>query len=227
MTEVSVLIPWRSDGAHRERSFDWARRRWETLLPGAELVVCDDPNEPFSRGHARNLAFEQSSGEVVVVADADTTVGSAATLAKAIEMAAAGEWVLPYETYFNATEEHTQELLRLAPGDELHEPVTWEFRLTDSISGALVMPREAFRTVGGYDERFIGWGYEDRAFAIALDTLWKPCVRLPGHVLHLWHPVGPSEAFGSPFIQQNQALHIRYQRAAGNRAALLALRPLP
>src|ERR1035437_8821162 len=51
-----------------------------------------------------------------------------------------------------------------------------------------IMPREAFITVGGMDERFRGWGGEDQAFLLALNILWGPYRNSPNNVYHLWHP---------------------------------------
>ena len=53
--------------------------------------------------------------------------------------------------------------------------------------GLLVITHEAWDTVGGFDESFIGWGYEDSAMTMSLMRagLWE---RLPGECWHLWHP---------------------------------------
>jgi hypothetical protein len=223
MTDVSILIPWRTDKGHRERIFNWTEPRWLDLLPDAELVVASDNGQPFNRARARNNAFANCFGDVLVIADADTTVPSSDQLTRAIDLAESGEWVLPYDVYYNLCREDTEELLRNRPTIPLSEPERWEFRLLTAESGVLVLPREAFVAVGGYDERFVGWGFEDRAFALALSALWRPPVRLPGYVVHLWHPVGLDEAFNSPTIHDNQARWLRYERATGNRELMAAL----
>jgi hypothetical protein len=43
-------------------------------------------------------------------------------------------------------------------------------------------------TVGGFDEEFRGWGYEDTAFAAAAETFGVASIRMPGEVWHFWHP---------------------------------------
>jgi len=50
-------------------------------------------------------------------------------------------------------------------------------------------PREAFDALGGWDERFCGWGGEDHAMMRAMDTVYWPHKTLPGSVLHIWHPM--------------------------------------
>lgn len=223
MTDVSILIPWRKGDTQRESILRWTQLRWLELLPQAELVVAGHDGEPFSRSRARNNAFANSFGDLLVLADADTVVPDRQAIDDAIEAAEAGHWVLPYETYYNATQVDTALLLDRRPSLDIAEPARWEFRLGDSISGVIVLPRAAYEAVGGYDESFVGWGFEDRAFADALNTLWGPCQRLPGYVVHLWHPVGPAEAFGNPFIRDNQSRWLQYRRATGNPAAMREL----
>jgi predicted glycosyltransferase involved in capsule biosynthesis len=41
--------------------------------------------------------------------------------------------------------------------------------------------------VGGFDERFVGWGHEDSSLNIQL-LLKADWDRIPGEAHHLWHP---------------------------------------
>lgn len=51
------------------------------------------------------------------------------------------------------------------------------------------MPREAFECVGGWDERFRGWGCEDHAAMRATCTLYWKHKTFPAQFLHVWHPM--------------------------------------
>jgi len=53
--------------------------------------------------------------------------------------------------------------------------------------GLDVVTREAFDAVGGFDERYKGWGYEDSEFHVQL-VVKRRWDRLPGECWHLWHP---------------------------------------
>jgi len=52
--------------------------------------------------------------------------------------------------------------------------------------GLDVVTREAWDAVGGMDERYVGWGYEDSQFHVDLiaNRCWD---RLPGEAFHLYH----------------------------------------
>jgi predicted glycosyltransferase involved in capsule biosynthesis len=76
--------------------------------------------------------------------------------------------------------------------------------------------------VGGFDERFRGWGWEDRAFFIACDTLCGHD-RISGPVRHLWHPRSPEKNPDSSEYQAGRALCRRYKRAHRDRQAIQGL----
>ncbi len=224
MTDVSVLIPWRTDEGQRALACEWNCWRWREFLPTAEILTRNSPGEPFNRSAARNRAFADSVGDIVVLADADTAMPGRQELVMAIEwVRQTGQWCLPYDIYFNLSESDTERILASAPETYLGVPDTWEFRLDDAVSGVMVLTREAFLTAGGYDETFDGWGFEDRAFVLALETLCGPGKRMPNHLLHLWHPVGPTDAFANPAIHENQKRWLRYMKASGNQRAMSEL----
>lgn len=216
-----MLIPYRSDKGHRDRIFEWLLDRYNVLLPDAQICIGEDPQEPFNRARARNNAFSQATSDTLLVADADTVFNPDPIMRAVWSVFSRRTWILPYDTYYNVTMDDTFEILKSDPAGSLPRPDRWDHRLTTAVSGLLVLSREAFEKVGGYDERFEGWGYEDNAFQLALDTLYTPHERFFGeYCLHLWHPVAPDGAFNSPTIQQSRARFCQYRNAAGNPRAM-------
>lgn len=219
---ASILIPWRSDDGHRERVLEWILRRYAVLYPEAQVVLGTNDEEPFNRGAARNDAAARADHDVFVIADADTICAEAGALPWAVEAVDAGlaPWVIPYaeEQYYNLSAGATESLLhmdpdvRLAPNPRLAS--AWEHKIT-SWAGMLVMTRAAFEAVGGYDERFHGWGYEDNAFRHAMDTIVGLHKRLEGSAWHLWHPIAEGTNFDQPHIVENRRLYRRYCDATG------------
>lgn len=222
MTSISVIIPWLTDDGHRDRLLDWVLRRYAAILPDAQVVLGENKDWPFNRGAARNDAAARADHDVFLIADADTTFPDVGCIRWAAEAVRSGlaPWVIPYaeNRYYNLTRGATEHLLSMAPDIEMAEDprneAAWDHKIT-SWAGLLVMTREAFETVGGYDERFLGWGYEDNAFRLAMDTLVGAHRRLNSSCVHLWHPTHPESNFEQPHIQQNRALFTRYERASG------------
>lgn len=228
--KISVLVPYSPAGAERERSWSWIRQRWEQALPQAEIILGSPDDVPgpglFSRANAINRAAAQASGEVFVIADADTAFVSECVYEAAfLACLAPRRWVLP-DRYVRLSEAASDAWLASAPSSP--PPDDWEDGIEEewpaNVSGIVVVPRNAFLTVRGFDERFTGWGCEDEAFACALSVLWTPPLRLVGHAAwHLWHPRPPEHSVEQPAYQANRALANRYRLAMGRPSSMKRL----
>ncbi len=103
-----------------------------------------------------------------------------------------------------------------AKTDWVGEAVSW--------SGLVMVPREGFEAVRGYDERISWWGADDCAFALTMNALWGDCARLPGAAFHLWHPAPLDQTYGHQEHRRQQALVDRYIAAAGDPDAISRVR---
>ena len=225
---TSIVVPWRPDGGQRDRLWAWCRRWWESELPGAEIVECDSGDELFTRGRSLNIGAQKATGDLLILADADTVVSD---VHAAIDLVDNG-WVIAYEAnrYYRLTEEETERWLKWAPGFIEEPPRPDDLRMyrneygpLTSWSGVLVMRRSSFATAGGFDPRFVGWGHEDFGFMEAMNTLVSPVWRSPGFAVQLWHFHDETQRFGQPNEPANRELVNRYGAASGNREAMLAL----
>lgn len=202
---VSLLIPFATVDPRRQQIFDWVLARWHALFPEWEIVIGEDDPEDFNRSRARNNAFEQSTGDLIVISDADTAT-TASNIQRAVDLIQGLQrpWAIAHDIYYSLTEDFTNRVLAADPGIDLDDLGPWKsnWRMMDkSEAGVLVMPREAYEAVGGYDERFKGWGYEDNAFCHKLNRMWGQYARTQGPMLHLWHD--PGLAFDQPDIGHN------------------------
>lgn len=218
--KLSVLIPWdpRTKCKYRLNAFEWLLRRYEETLYPTEVCIGTNTDEPFNRSKARNSAFAKSTGDYLLIADADTMFDTAQVYMGVERVRAADTWVLPYMYYYNLAQHQSEQVVAADPWMSTGElglpPTEYEHKILDSPAGLLVMKREHFEAVGGYDERFEGWGYEDNAFRMALNVLVGNSMRLPGFdCYHLWHPVSTTEGFESPTIGHNRGLFRRYEKA--------------
>lgn len=205
MTSVSVLVPFQPDprptawsptirdGASRQVIFHWVRERWEALYPDFEFVTVGSDTREMNRSAARNECFRRSSGDVVVIADADVVFhcGQVDDALRLIDEEGY-RWVIGFDRYEQLTGPDTRMVLERDPVDDIARPDKPRWSTDQGNAGLLVMTREAFVVVNGYDERFTAYGYEDWAIANALHTVVHPLVTVPGYVLHLRHPVSPN-----------------------------------
>jgi hypothetical protein len=207
---VSILIPARCvDKDQRLINLQWIKKYWHAQLPGAEVIVGEDwrSDLPFSKSVAVNDAAWRSEGDVLVITDTDIYIDTNEVMecVKRIRHARARGhrlWFIPYRQFYRLTKEASARVLRSDPKYpyQFSVPPDTEDILDTSGSGdpahghwfgagIQILPREAFECVGGWDERFRGWGGEDHSIMMATDTLYWPHKTLSGQALHLWHPM--------------------------------------
>ncbi|MGW9626546.1 hypothetical protein [Microbacterium sp. NPDC055521] len=214
---VRIVIPWRPAPSRLdayERVIAWYRE----MLPHVPLETVDTGDVPFVLAACRNTAMRNADvDEVVVVGDADT-IPEREPLIAAIRAAADSPFVhLPYDEYRwlgrTGSADH-------AAGVPLAD-CTVEQYVDSACSGVYVATPRTWRSHGGQDEGFRGWGFEDAAWFLAHSTiLGAPPVRHPGRVYALHH-VGEVRA-GAAY-DANAARMQRYRAAAGDPSAMARL----
>jgi hypothetical protein len=141
-------------------------------------IYFSDPEGPiFSRARAINRAavraFENGH-EVVVINDADTLFQAQSLETAVARTMADKKSRLPYDQY-----------LLMDQGDTNRYVATREVGgmvYDGACSGVLVIHRDTWSELGGFDERYIGWGAEDVEFAIR-----HQFERVPGKCWGMWH----------------------------------------
>lgn len=154
----------------------WAHRRWRGL------------NEEASK----RLLADAGYADSIMPGGFEGWDGGAAARATAIErglasVRKAGGHVAAGKGDQLCASAIADELLTVRPDmlDSVVEktnPLSW--------SCCIAIPRKAWDLLGGFDERFRGWGFEDMAFQSAACAL-AGAERVEGDVFHLWHPRTP------------------------------------
>jgi GT2 family glycosyltransferase len=176
----------------------------------------------------------QGEGDIIVFIDADSIPNPDALMYSIDHVVRCKKWMYPFSTYYNLTEAGSKDFMDSPPW------VTWrpedgyeyEYVFPDpvfpgdrpaAVGGSMVIHRDAWKEVRGYDERFKGWGGEDRAMSMALMTLIGEGPRYPAPIYHLWHPAPEAERFDHPNWKSNQELLERYQAVYQGRVSMRAL----
>lgn len=209
---ISLLVPFHcpEKGNQRAKNWRWLKKYWSAVLPGAEIVMGEDmvskkkPSVPFSKSCAVNNAASKATGDIFVIVDADGYIHQNSILACAIKIRRARQrgqslWFIPYRQFYRLTKQSSQKVLNSRPDKPYRFPTPPKSEDIQNDSGSQyghwwgagiqIMPKEAFTLVGGWDERFRGWGGEDHAAMEAMDTLYWKHKTLPGKHLHIWHPM--------------------------------------
>ena len=209
---VSILVPFqcREHAVQRAENWMWLKKYWQAHFPWAQIVIGEDRvsnrnlDLPFSKSAAVNDAVKKATGDIFVIVDADGFL-AAKSVEHCVEKIREDRdkgfklWFIPYRQFYRLTPVASKELIESDPECPYEIPTPPPPIDIQNVSGSghghwwgagiQIMPREAFEEVGGWDERFRGWGGEDHAAMRAMDTLYWPHKTLPGQFLHIWHPM--------------------------------------
>lgn len=183
--------PYVRGQSSRRTIHDWVVDRYAALWPDAPIVESDSCTEQFNRSQARNFAVGEAFcvADVVLVADADVIPTPTATneaLRQIDRHPDRIKWATPYTRYQKAGRGATRRILNGEDPDGIPAPL-FGWQTITGTAGLMLVTREAWETVGGYDETFTGWGWEDWAVVTALETLVHGVTRTPGVCVHLEH----------------------------------------
>lgn len=174
---AAVCVPWRGGDASREDA--WSRVKGNGFAYPV-FTGDSDPSKPFNRAAARNAAAAAAGDvDVYVFNDADHALSRSGVRVAAMLAHEDGYGVHPY----------TQVVV-----EDLTDGRQWPSHFDRTrTSGNIAVARTLFEAVGGWDERFEGWGYEDIAFARLVVWFGGRLGYVPGPALVYDHHRLPEE----------------------------------
>lgn len=184
---VVVLVPYRPSTPERVAAFSKVRTHMQHVLPDAPLHAVDDGGSPFSRAGSINHGVRNHQADIYVVPDADV-LAPAAQIREAVNLAAEPGVVQPFDEYLYLTRDQSE---AIDPPDLPESPeVAWDTRPTVKVPlvGAFnVFSHRTWEATGGLLQ-LRGWGCQDLCWDAMCATFVAPMRRVPGPLLHLWHP---------------------------------------
>lgn len=235
MTDV-ILVPRRDDGGFRDELYhSFVKPWWEREQSHMPIVEGYHTEGLFNRSAAINRAAALAGDwDVAVIIDADVICSPDRVKEACFLAAQTGSMVLPHTVRYDLTPIASEDV-RHGGFDPLH--IDWTKvrkprRLVahtysvenghPSVSSVVVISRRQWDEIGGFDEAFRGWGFEDTAFAAAAET-FGGIIRIEGVVWHLWHPTAREGKRGTATHALNSTRGQLYRAAIGDAAKIRAL----
>lgn len=215
--KVVILVPRRDDGGWRDQLWAFCIAKWRTDFPEWTIVEGHHTAEEglFNRSKAINRAAENEhvrDWDVALIIDSDT-ISDPPAVREAVEYAFRTNVLTVAHNARKMMSERATKQFMTNPTVAIRRHMI-EKTYYDSVSCAVAVSRQTWDLVGGFDERFIGWGFEDTAFRIAAETLTDSSMHVvQSDCYHLWHKSSPEASHFAPSFARNNALKARYEQA--------------
>lgn len=218
-TRVTLVIASRDMGCHHRRlALDYTLNYWASIMPYRQpwqlIVEPGRDDASFTRASALNTAIRKAAGDIIIQSDPDSVLATKTQIVEALRLAALADGlVVPHDMYLYLTEEATEYVYRGRPLDAVL-PSDCHDVGRDGAGNVTVFSRATWARSGGFDERFGLWGGDDAAFRYATEAFCGPVRRVPGNMIHLWHPRLPQSQPGHPGYVEQFAILAEYRDAA-------------
>ena len=213
---ISYIIGFRQSNAERKVALVFVLKKLRQFFPNLEIIVVEQDSSPilslpdhlniqhifipngglYNRCWAFNVGVQHSQKSAFAFADADIflTKEDYLTCFDALR-------------YFEAVTPNRTEAINvhiLGKNGDNYEAL--DIRPLFTFAGGLVLlTKEAFLKIGGWDERFEGWGCEDEAISHVLyDTLKTQTLYLP--LYHIDHPRNSADGNEQAHYLENRHL---------------------
>jgi hypothetical protein len=214
--KLGIVIPLRLS-PERERPFSYVYNWLINEFVDIPIYVSNSVGEIFNVSEARNrgcLDAINDGVDILMVIDADTFIVNKAEVDKAFELAKAGIASMT-KGYVRLSEQETEDIIA---GGEIKDDGYREVVLKNTPGGMWVLPVEVFKTMNGWDERFVGWGWEDNSLLRAYKALYgKKIHRINTIALSFYHS---QRNFTVDSYLKNEEKYLKYKKILSRKEML-------
>jgi len=162
-----LVIPWKPTPSRKkplQAVLDW----YQTNLPDIEVIFANASDDMWLPSASRNLGVkraQEARADVIIMNDADT-IPEISSLLDSINAANNDNLIhLPYLNAKYLTEKSSEQYYN---NEKLIEDCLHTLHTFPNVNGGIwVFKPETWWEIGGMDEHFKQWGYEDKALEIA------------------------------------------------------------
>jgi len=185
----SIIFPYKYRDSHCEKILNWNIEYYKGNIDNTEIVIGEDNSELFSRSKAINNGVSKAKYDNLIIVDIDIIIQSD-IIKKAFDALNQYSYIIPYNIIHKIDYISTLNIINsnnyTFPHDYTIEKIHSHH---DSLyaGGIQCIKKNVFCNIGGYDERFQGWGAEDYAFCIKVQEKHGSGHTLNNIIVHLWH----------------------------------------
>jgi len=213
---ITFIIAYKQDTEERAVNLEYCIQYYNQLIPGCEIIIKESLDRNFNKCKLYNEGALQARHNTLCFLDSDVFV-SEYSIQKSIELADCNNVVIGYNgvaIYLSykaksalAGDLTYKNMLKLLP--EKYTPVQsdknemFEVGNLKAVGGCLVMSKDCFKDVNGFNPNFINWGYEDNEIVTRSHKLKKNVIMVNVEDPYLFHL--PHHA-----VEEDKSIHDHY-----------------
>jgi predicted glycosyltransferase involved in capsule biosynthesis len=240
MSDLSIIIPFRATDEFRLANLRKVVDFLKLQLPQADFVIFEQDTQTkleaqlplsnsclhlyadggaFNKSKLINLAVQRAASDILLISDADIVVSHEGLHRSIDAVRKELHFVRPFENLVDLDLEQSQAFLRekSLPTEVGKAKQSNRRQYGEALclaGGVFVIRKSTYLELGGFDERFLGWGGEDNAFSeLVTHQVSKSAVLKDGVAWHLWHP--REDTRQSAHYQRNRELLKEYALLRG------------
>lgn len=228
-----ILAPRRSGLADRDKLWAFCKKHWQTNHPDWDVYEGHHWDGPFNRAKAINDAADAADRvapwDVAVIIDCDSLVDPHQAR-HMVEMAIDTNALVIYSRERWMLNRQGSQRIVMGAASDWDRFVRIRYGTPDDptgpqVSACIAVSKNLWQRVGGFDEVIRGYGWEDRVFRWACETISGQDALFAGPkpVWHLHHEPDPTNQPDSHLKRANEARHDRYRDLKGQFNATMEL----
>ncbi len=232
LPSTSMIVTIRVTSAARSRNLcqvlDWYRQMpdWELIVVEQDASPQLDSTDwhhtlkrlyvvnggPFNKGWGFNVGVRAARSDLLFFCDADLLLAHSALKTAMSLCSRRALAVKPFDQLIDLNLSDTEAILCQASEPDFERqdasPRRGERESLCFCGGAFFMRRNLHQALGGFDERYLGWGAEDDAMTLRMQRQTQELAVLQGRAaVHLWHERGELSTFGNPHYPNNLRMY--------------------
>lgn len=190
--DIGIVIPWRTSPS-RELGFSYAQAWLDSDFNGISRYFGDSYAESFNRSEARNNGCKKAIADgktILIVIDADVLLPSNKVAQSVSEVLSRDVVSKPFSRVetISPVDNDAYETIRLQVDTEREStPLPQNPNNSDDPGSCWVLTSKVYKELGGWDERFTTWGFEDDAFNLKATKLYGHVHYVKGLCFKLEH----------------------------------------
>jgi len=199
MKDISIILPYRPDNGYHDKNFKYVYKLLKSHYPDSEMIIGKNEcgGTLFNRSNAVNNGVTESSNNILMLYDVDAILPQI-NVQRSLASLETYPMIFPYDKFWLLSKRVSRKIINgmrysfsSLPNDRGVTQLVKEGKIGAAVQ---LVTRDAFDSVGGFNEDFEGWGFEDVYFNFKMikkyplgEGIWGKWLD-EGDIFHLWHP---------------------------------------